>query len=163
MRIAPELFDRLLNREEASRAVSQLDALWCARPSCSSQRERFGLSPTEYDVHLCLVYLGEVSNGGHGQFFLNPSGSHSNAVLVSLGRTGLSEIRSILVRACSVFPGGVVPQETTVRELIVETLPQSARDVWAELDRQIYGLHPDVALLAYLRANATDVLVPERY
>ena len=108
---------------------------------------------------LSLIYTGEVGNGGHSQFFLNRGGRIAREVVQALDAASLGRAKHILLRACGVFPGGVVPDEP---ENILDDLPDSARSVLDGLDRELSAERVDGALLAYLQRNADLVLLPER-
>jgi uncharacterized protein DUF4375 len=164
LRIAPELFDRTLASTEASEALHQLDSWWCARAGRSVKQRHFGLSQAEFDVHMYLLYLGEVGNGGHSQFFLNPTGDHASEALEALGRLGLAELRGILERACAVFPGSSVPKGSDAREAVIDELTEAALLRWSALDKELYKV--DQAswghVLDYVARHRDEILVQER-
>jgi Domain of unknown function (DUF4375) len=164
MKISPELFRQILESEDAESAVLRLDQLWCARPGVSQEKERFGLSPAEFALHLYLGYVAEVGNGGHAQFFLNPGGAHAAETLEALATLGLRELHAILAEACAAFPDGRVPRDHAQREASIERVPAPAQARWDELDRKLYTVDRAAAVQAreYLRAHADEVLVPER-
>jgi hypothetical protein len=164
LRITPELFQPLLNSDDPIDALHQFASWWSARPGRTEQQPNFGLSPTEYDVHLYLNYLADVGNGGHCQFFLNPAGRHAAATCEALGRLGLSEIQLILQEACSAFAGAKPPGDDEAREALINQFPESVLSRWYQLDKQLYAV--DRAswsrVLAYVRSHEDDVLVAER-
>jgi len=165
MKIGEEYFQRLLDGgEDDCSAVHELDALWCARPGRSESNQWFGLSRPEFDVHLVLHYLGEVGNGGHQQYFLNPVGRYAAATLDALRRAGLSEVHATLVEACGVFPGGHIPPDTTDRRDVVEQLDDDGLSLLSRMDGRVFSLATRgwSQLLRYLRDNEADVLTQER-
>jgi hypothetical protein len=164
MKVAPELVRRLLEGQDPDSAVLRLDQLWCARPGVSEDKDRFGLSPAEFTVHLYVCYVAEVGNGGHSQFFLNPGGAHAAATLEALATLGMAALRAVLAEACAAFPGARVPRDHAEREAAMAALPPAARRSWDELDRRLYALDRAAAplALAYLRAHDAEVLAPER-
>jgi hypothetical protein len=96
MKIERTYFERLLAGEVDGPILDlgQLASFWCTRARMSEQGELEGLSRTETTVQLLLVYIGEVGNGGHIQFFLNSSGDQTHetlSALCDLGETGLSD------------------------------------------------------------------------
>ena len=164
MKIAAELFQRLLESEDPEAAVLRLDALWCARPGVSEEKPGFGLSPAEFTVHLYVCYLAEVGNGGHSQFFLNPIGDHATDAVEALATLGMTDLQAILADACAVFPGALVPRNRQEREACIDRLPPSAHARWDQLDRQLYTVDRASApkALAFLRSHAPEILTPER-
>jgi len=163
MRIAPEFLERLLTSDNPIEAIHQLDSFWCARPGRSASQACFGLSGTEFVVHLYLLYLAEVGNGGHCQLFLNQAGDHAPAMLEALARLGLLELRSILLEACAVFPGGAVPPDATSRENVIVGFSEQALSRWSMLDKRLYSVDGAswAKVLAYVRDHRDDVLVLE--
>lgn len=164
MRIAPELFERLLSSPDSAGAVHQLDGLWCARPGRDLDQPWFGLTGVEFRVHLFVLYVGEVGNGGHAQFFLNPTGAHAADTLNALELLGMTELRAILARACMLFPDGSVPPDEGVREKAVGAVGSSGQKRWDALDREVDAAEEACwpKALEYLRANQAEVLVGER-
>jgi len=164
MKIAAELFERLLRSDDPEAAVSQLDRFWCARPGVSDDQAGFGLSPAEFTVHLYVCYLAEVGNGGHSQFFANPSGDHATEVVEALATLGMADLHAILSEACAVFPGGTVPRNRQEREASISRLSPAALSRWDALDRRLYTVDRASApkALAFLRSHAPEILTPER-
>lgn len=163
LRIAPELIERLLTSVAPDEALQQLDAWWCARAGRSAEQPSFGLSPAEFRIHLYLIYTGEVGNGGHEQFFLNPTGSHAEAVATALSELGLEKLAAIYAQARSVFPGASVPTEAMEREALAESLSDAALTLWQALDQQVYALgrETSAAVLEYARRHRDELLALE--
>ncbi len=165
MKIGEEYFQRLLaGGENECSAVHELDGLWCARPGRSESNQWFGLSRAEFDVHLVLHYLGEVGNGGHQQYFLNPVGGYTAETLDALRRTGLSDVHAVLLQACSVFQGVPIPADATQRSCVMEQLDDDARSVLSRMDERTFSLESRCwqQLLRYLREHQAEVLAEER-
>jgi hypothetical protein len=71
-RIAEDFFKRLLHRTDPPEAITALSEMWEVR---TQQTGRWlGLSQPEHQVTMVLIYVGEVGNGGHTQFFSNRGG-----------------------------------------------------------------------------------------
>lgn len=160
MRIADSYFRRLLFDTPALDAVIALSQLWERR--ARETVAGFGLSAPEYAVTLCLIYTGEVGNGGHGQFFGNRGGRLVPDTLEALAAVGLARQRGILARACTVFPGGSVPHDRHEVGVALDALGDEPRALLSELDRELWREPVDGALLAYLRKHAEQLLLPER-
>lgn len=164
MQYANKYIERLLFDTEPLEALPALCSIWTGRAGVTEEREFFGFSEPEFQVHLYLLYHGEVGNGGHCQFFLNPSGRYAAAVsqaLVSLEFHGAADIFS---RACSAFPSGHVPTDDAARDACIQRVPESAVQLWATLDRELYAIDRAYwpQLLAYLREHDAQILQPER-
>lgn len=161
MRLAESYFQRLLRETPALEAVSALSRDWELR--ANEDAMHFGLALPEYSVTLCLIYSGEVGNGGHDQFFSNRGGRYMDDNLASLSRVGLTRPRDILTKACGVFPDGRVPTDREAADAVLEALSNRSRKLLSELDRELWGVPAvDETLLQYLRAHAAELLLPER-
>jgi Domain of unknown function (DUF4375) len=113
-------------------------------------------------LRMFCIYTGEVGNGGHAQFFLNPGGCYAGRVLVALHEMSLDSLEDILRRAIEVFPGGQVPPDGDERERLIERFPRTALATWDHLSRELYELGGyDEDVLAYLRGNEALLLRPE--
>jgi Domain of unknown function (DUF4375) len=164
VRIAAELVSRLLNSSDPAGAVHQLDGFWCTRQGRTADQPWFGLSAVEFRVHLFLLYVGEVGNGGHAQFFLNPTGAYVADTIDALEALGMQDLRSTLAAACQVFPDAHVPPDEAAREKAVGEVGSSGEAEWERCDRQVYALEASCwpTALEYLRVHRTEVLVHER-
>jgi hypothetical protein len=149
----------LLHGNDPIKSIFELANIWSSRPNRNETDPYFGLLPCQYAVHLYLNYQGDVGNGGHAQFFLNPVGAHSNETLAALKELGFGKIHGILSRAVSVFPGSQVPKCWQERTMLVETFPEDVLKLWARLDCELWsvsGTH--WALLKYLQEHEPEIL-----
>lgn len=164
MKYARDYIERLLHETEPLEALARLGTIWSTREGVSEDKPHFGFSEPEFHVHMYLLYQGEVGNGGHAQFFMNPSGRHATAVKSALQVLGFDWALTILQRACSEFPQGEVPQDHQKREDTIATLPEETFVRWAELDKEFYKMDSASwgTLMTYLRKNDDHVLQPER-
>jgi len=158
LKYAKSYIEDLLFHTEPLKAVHTLCSIWAARPDISEDREFFGLSEPEFRVHCCLHYLGEVSNGGHYQFFLNPFGRHAGAVARALASLQFRRAAHIFSRACSLFPSSDIPHDDAARQVLVQQLSESAIQRWTALDRELYAIDRDYwpRLLDYLREHESQ-------
>lgn len=162
--MSEEYVRRLLASQEPIEAIQQIVGLWGPRVRAHQRDERLGLTEPEYMAHVVIIYDGEVGNGGHAQFFQNRGGRYVAAIGSAFEKLGLAEPRALLLEAVSVFPGGAIPESEEQTERTIAALPAEAWQRWAELDRRYYKLNGsiDAALLVYLRAHDTEVLMQER-
>jgi len=159
--VAATFLERLLFDIDATEALSTLSSIWSLRTR--TQVAQFGLSEAEYVVQLCLIYSGEVANGGHAQFFLNRGGQYVTETLHALRVTELPELAGILQRADATFSGGSAPIE---QGAIEEELDKFTETQWRSLgqcDRELFQLlaSVDTRLLMYVRTNQHQILLPE--
>jgi hypothetical protein len=111
-----------------------------------------------------LWYQGEVGNGGHCQFFLNPVGGNTAEVVEVLERLRFEPVRDILLRAIAVFPNSEVPRTRTERQALVAQMTKDSLALWGRLDRELYAIDGEYwgRLLEYLKDHEEEVLRPER-
>lgn len=160
MRIADAYFHRMLFETPAIEAVSGVSRHWQLRAREASPS--FGLALPEYAVTLCMIYTGEVGNGGHEQYFSNRGGRYVDDTLRALATTGLQPVLRILRAACEGFPAQTVPASRTEVDDVLER-EEGLRALLSELDRELWVV-PGIeeSLLAYLREHEGDILRPER-
>jgi len=159
--VAATFLERLLFDVDASEALSTLSGIWSVR--ARTRLARFGLSETEYVVQLCLIYAGEVANGGHSQFFLNRGGQYVPDTLHALRVAELPELAEVLQRASAIFPSGSAPiAQGRVEEDLDKFTPVQSR-LLAQFDREVFQFRAtvDTRLLMYVRSNQHQVLLPE--
>ena len=75
----------------------------------------------------------DVNNGGFFGYFTNTAGNLAADALIGLEQMGACHIHSLLQRAASVFPGGVVPKSQGEREVFLDD--STPGDKWADLDK----------------------------
>jgi len=161
MPVAAAFFEQLVHDSDPLHAISTLSNIWSSR--ASADLPDFGLSRAEYMIQLCLIYAGEVGNGGHSQFFLNRGGRVIRDTLDALRDVGLPELESALARAIARFPSGNVPDNVEDAERAFDEMTTQALAELDDLDRQAFRFLPivDERLLAYVRAHKTQILLPE--
>src|ERR1041384_3130938 len=84
----------------------------------------------EPERHFLGVYQlhTNLNDGGFYGFFTNTSGDFTAAALAGLQAMGAPHTHGLLIRACSVFPSGVVPATQGERELFLQD--SSSGDKW---------------------------------
>jgi hypothetical protein len=143
-------------------AVASIAAAWRGR--ADDKLPRFGLSEPEYFVQLCLIYIGEVDNGGHAQFFMNRGGRYIDDTLRALTTVGLAGLSDGLKSAVELFPGKQVPEDRDAAERAYSEFSDRQSATLAGLDRRCFELDSDSdkTLLSYLQRHRDEILVPER-
>jgi hypothetical protein len=158
--IAEDFLKRLLHETDPLEAVGILSERWGVRVRQTGRW--LGLSQPEHQVSMVLIYVGEVGNGGHTQFFSNRGGEITARVRDALREVGLGELDSILESACAVFPSSQVPAERKEVDRVLESWGTDCLAKLDQLDRKLWKLNVYPRLLAYLREHESDILRPER-
>jgi len=163
-KIATQYIVDLLNSPKPVEAVYDLASLWCMREGRSESLPYFGFTVPEFHAHMFLLYSGDVANGGHVQFFLNPVGAYAADVRTALSAMGLASLATIFTRACAVFPDGRVPIDTADRRRMLAAMSEEQLAVLSAADREYDSVDSAAfaQVLAYLRSNADQVLPIER-
>jgi hypothetical protein len=161
MPVAAEFLERLIHDSEPIHAISTLSNIWSVR--ANADLPCFGLSRPEYVVQLCLIYSGEVGNGGHSQYFLNRGGRLIRDTLDALHAVGLPELEATLASAAAQFPNGNIPTDPEETERAFEQLAEESLAELAQLDTHAFRFLPvvDPHLLTYVRTHKTQILLPE--
>ncbi|MDN3238040.1 DUF4375 domain-containing protein [Pseudomonas sp. WAC2] len=157
MRISERYFQNLLSAEGQVSAVSELAGLWSSR--ANEHLPLLGLSRPEFNVQLVLAYAGEVQNGGHVQFFLNPVGRYASLVVPALREVKLPDLGGLLEQVLGLFPDVILLGS----EVVASQIGQLASQLEAA-DAEFYRISSavDQACLEHLRAHAAEVLKEER-
>jgi hypothetical protein len=162
MEISEKYFKELLLETPALEAVATLDQFWCTHFD-SSDRVWLGLSEPEHHVHVCLLYTGEVGNGGHVQFFWNHGREMAERTLRALGALNFGDLYACLSDACRVFRDGLVPKDRAgVKEAVDGFTPEHFSRLDG-LDSKVWSIRNlDDSMLRYLRLHEGDILRRER-
>ena len=144
--------DDVLAKEDATEFAIALSDLVFPR----YDRDGFAALTPDERVAYCVDALErEVNNGGFDQFFWNSSGDTAHETQAALGEIGAPAAAQLVREAIAAFPGGKVPADRGEREKVLETLPESAREKWGELDGRFYEYPDDLAALMrrYVQAH----------
>ena len=90
------------------------------------------------DFLLCMLYQGEVDNGGVSQVLSNNSGDMSAETVEALKKID-DNAAEILVKALSCFPDGIVPKDREARNNLLDHLDEEKQKCLDELDQVAYG------------------------
>lgn len=143
MRLARAYFDYLLRDADPIEAVATLAQFWSTRADATLPG--FGLSAPEYTVQLCLIYFGEVGNGGITQYFMNRGCELVMDTCKALTEVGFTDVAASLRSASAAWLDAPDTDDFADRS-----------DPSAGHTAQI-----DSRLLDYIRRNAGDILVSE--
>src|SRR5262249_17325470 len=150
----------LLHEPDPIKAVFELTNIWSSRPGRKETDPCFGLLPCQYAVHLYLNYQGDVGNGGHSQFFMNPVGAYANETLVALKELEFQNVHDILSRAVSVFPRSQVPKGWKKRNDLLEGFSDDVMTLLSPVDRQLSSWSSACwpLLQKYLQEHESEIL-----
>ncbi len=128
------------------------------------------LSPSCQALYLLDLMDREVQNGGFDQFFYNASGQSCVETCKALEETGATVMLSLLERACTVFPGGIVPKDELERRTLLCALSEDAENLLSALDDEFnaktssiqvetnFPENPWFLALTYMRDHANDLV-----
>lgn len=155
-----EYLRNVLHDPDPIEAVYELASIWSSRPGRNKTDPYFGLLPCQYTVHLFLNYQGDVGNGGHSQFFLNPVGAYADETLAALNELRFQKVHNILSRAIAVFPNSQVPMDWKQRHDLVEGFSDDVFALWTRLDRELYSADNACwpLLQRYLQDHESEIL-----
>jgi hypothetical protein len=158
-----EYVREVLKREDPMAAVYGIAEIWSSRRKRFELDPCFGLLPCEFNVHLFLNYQGEVGNGGHAQFFMNPVGAYAGETLVALTELDFKEMHGILGQAVTAFPESHVPKETKLRNEMIQSFPDAVFSLWEGLDREMDSISGAYwqPIVKYLQAHEPEILSKE--
>lgn len=103
------------------------------------------------------VYMAEVNNGGHEQFFFNSSGVVWKDVIEGLVAIGAKEVAEILTSAVGKL-ASQIPDDAEKRRAMIEKMEEG---LFEEEDDAFYGIDIDLAELEldYIRKHAADFVM----
>lgn len=128
------------------------------------------LSPSCQALYLLDLMDREVQNGGFDQFFYNASGQFCVETCKALEETGATVMLSLLERACTVFPDGIVPKDELERRTLLCGLTKDAENFLSELDDEFNAKtssirvetnspeNPWFLALQFMRGHANDLV-----
>ena len=105
---------------------------------------------------LCVLYDGEIANGGISQFLANSNGNYAHQTADALHIIGALDAEAILRKSFTVFKNGIVPNDDTERNKILDELTEP--NVLLELDEIAYNMNVFSFCYQYLIANKDQFL-----
>jgi hypothetical protein len=150
----------LLHDPDPIKAVFELANIWSSQPGRKETDPCFGLLPCQYAVHLYLNYQGDVGNGGHSQYFMNPVGAYADETLTAVSELEFHDVHEILTRAVAVFPASQVPKDWKERNDLVQGFSEDDLKLWSQLDRALWRVSSAhwPLLQKYLQTHEAEIL-----
>lgn len=97
------------------------------------------LSPSRRAVHIAYWLEAEINNGGFDQYYLNTAGDGAFVAPEAMRLIDAEDVARLVEQANAQFAGGPSPDRST-RLKQLDALPDSAQEVWNELDGRFYEL-----------------------
>ena len=109
------------------------------------------------DFLLCVLFVGEVDNGGISQFLSNNSGDLTIETIEALKRID-KEYAEVLISAMQIFPKGVVPRDRETRNKIMDAFDDDTGKKLDELDNCLIGRDLSQKLYDFIHTHEMDFL-----
>lgn len=113
-------------------------------------------SPYVRTFLLCVLYDGEIANGGISQFLANTCGNFAHQTADALHTIGALDAETLLRKSFVLFSNGVVPEDEVVRNKILDEICET--DTVIELDTVAYNTNICNFCYRYLINNVDHFL-----
>lgn len=149
--------DELLRRRADAKAIEAIrDRIGLRGPDIGAVQE---FTYGECLVHEISAMSAEIFNGGFDQYLFNSTSDTAEATKQYLQDIGALDTLELLRKATSIFPGGIAPQDRSVRWELMEQFeaenPES--EFLSELDEAFY--HPDPKLRGFEREPLDGLMI----
>ncbi len=111
-----------------------------------------GLTEPQKLYYATYSYLAEVNNGGHAQYFVNPSGHDWRCALRALTTVGANKRAKLLQEAADLFGPAGPPEDNDERHRQLARFPKSKVDALSSLDDRFYQSSKNLEALLLLYA-----------
>ncbi|MBP3686393.1 MAG: DUF4375 domain-containing protein [Clostridia bacterium] len=108
---------------------------------------------------LCVLYDGEIANGGISQFLANSSGNYAHQTADALHLIGALDAETLLRKSFVYFKNGLVPEDETARNKMLDEFIETDRML--ELDADAYNTDVFSFCYQYLIKNKSQILTAE--
>lgn len=109
------------------------------------------------DFSLCILFQGEVDNGGVSQFLSSSSGDMYEETVTALKKID-KEFASLLIETLNCFSDGVVPRNCERRNDLIERFDEITNEHLLDLDKIAYDHNNYQKYYDFLQANKNDFL-----
>ena len=110
------------------------------------------------DFLLCVLFEGEVANGGISQFLSNSSGDMTEETVLALEKIGEPETVAMLREVLQCFPNGVVPKNREVRNDLMEQFDEKVEAQFDQFDRVLWEHSLSQSCYTFLQYHKNDFL-----
>ncbi len=148
--------NEILSREYSTGAVT--DAYEYCMRKCNWDPSTLTDSNVR-DFLLCLVFMGEVDNGGVIQFLSNSSGDMAAETVKALQRID-NRVADSLTEALKYFPDGIAPRNRDERNALIDQFEEDIEKRLDELDGAVYEVEVNIDRQCYefIQAHKNDFL-----
>lgn len=145
--------DKLLTSDNINNSIIEIDKFICEQCNYGDNIEK--LTEQQRNFYYNQNLEREVNNGGFKQYFYNSSGDFAHETVESLNLIRAAKTASILQRAIDQFPDRTVQKDRIERQTTLESIEQSAAEVWEELDQIFFNYEDNLNALniEYVRLN----------
>lgn len=116
------------------------------------------LSAPERVIAILTELEMEIANGGFDQYYWNSPGDHARECVLALRELGAPRTAQLVLQANSVFGAAGPHPDRAVRWKQMDSLPETAKAMWFELDRAFDEYREPLPTLAaaYVRKHAAE-------
>ena len=101
---------------------------------------------------LCVLYDGEIANGGISQFLINSSGNYAHQTADALYTIGALNSEKLLRKSFTLFKDGIVPASEDDRNQMIDEMAD-ADSAFEKLDIEAYNEDVHSFCYKYLLVN----------
>ena len=110
------------------------------------------------DFLLCVLFEGEVANGGISQFLSNSSGDMAEETVLAIEKIGEPETATMLREVLQCFPNGVVPKDRDARNGLMEQFDEKVEEAFDKFDRILLEHSLSQSCYTFLQSHKKDFL-----
>lgn len=101
---------------------------------------------------LCVMYDGEVGNGGISQFLAHSDGKYAYQVADALHTIGAIDAEMLLRKSFTLLPDEMVPEDDDLRSQMIDRI-YTENTVFNQLDIEAYNMDIDTFCYRYIMNN----------
>lgn len=110
------------------------------------------------DFLLCVLFDGEIANGGISQFLSNSSGDMTEETVMALEKINEHKTASLLRETLQCFPNGAVPKGRDARNGLMEQFDEKVKEQFDQFDRILWEHSLSQSCYAFLQCHKNDFL-----
>lgn len=110
------------------------------------------------DFLLCVLFEGEIANGGISQFLSNSSGDMAEETILALEKIGEPDIAKLLRKTLQCFPNGAVPKDCDARNDLIEQFDEKVEAQFDEFDRILWNHSLSQSCYRFLQSHKNDFI-----
>jgi hypothetical protein len=155
-----QTLDEMLSHDEADRRTL-FDAIF-TRVELKTDYASF--NDTERKFREVYLLLGEVGNGGLCQYFDNGPDDGPAFALAGLREMGAKDAANLFMRALSVFPDGLPPEDRDELQKLVEQVDDEVLALWQECSQEFCQQHQesiDNLAVEYVKQHRAEFRLPD--